>query len=126
MSFLGYGVSSSTERLSPVRASYGNNLAGARFKRGAIGDEQSYPTICADTALNDTWVDFIKIDIEGMEMDALKSLERTIQRCRPTIFIEVDNNNQNDFVIWRHEHKYSVVATTKRYQWNVNYLLVAC
>jgi len=94
-SFLGYGVSSSAERLSPQRASYGNNLAGARFKPQGSGDAQRFPTICADVALNNTWVDFIKVDIEGMEMDALKSLEQTIKRCRPTIFVEVNNYNHD-------------------------------
>ena len=69
-SFLGYGVSSSAERLSPQRASYENNLAGARFKPQGSGDAQRFPTICADVALNNMWVDFIKVDIEGMEMDA--------------------------------------------------------
>jgi FkbM family methyltransferase len=124
-SFLGYGVSSSAERLSAERASYGNNLGGARFKPVANGEPQSFPAISADMALNNTWVDFIKIDIEGMEMDALKSLEQTVQRCRPTIFIEVDNYNQDTFATWCHQHKYAVVETTKRYQWNLNYLIVA-
>lgn len=123
-SFLGYGVSASAERLSPQRAGYGNNLAGARFKPQGSGDAQSFPTICADVALNDTWVDFIKIDVEGMEMDAIKSLEQTIQRCRPTIFVEVDKDNHEVFVTWSDDHKYRVKETFKRYEWNVNYLLI--
>ena len=122
--FLGYRVSSSGEPLSPQRASYGNNLAGVRFKPQGSGDAQSFPTICADVALNDIWVDFIKIDIEGMEMDAIKSRDQTIKRCRPTIFIEIDNNNHELFVTWCEEHKYSVMETFKRYKWNVNYLVM--
>jgi hypothetical protein len=59
-----------------------------------------------------------------MEIDALKSLEQTIQRCRPTIFVEVDNYNHDAFSIWCDEHKYAVVETSKRYDWNVNHLLV--
>jgi FkbM family methyltransferase len=123
-SFIGYGVSSSGEYLSPQRASYGNNLAGVRFKLQDSGDTQSFPTICADVALNDIWVDFIKIDIEGMEMDAIKSLEQTIKRCRPTIFVEIDNHNHELFVTWCKEHKYSVMETFKRYEWNMNYLVI--
>ena len=123
-SFLGYGVSSSGEPLSPQRASYGNNLAGVRFKPQGSGDAQSFPTICTDVALNDIWVDFIKIDIEGMEMDAIKSLDQTIKRCRPTIFVEIDNNNHELFVTWCEEHKYSIMETFKRYEWNVNYLVM--
>ena len=56
-------------------------------------------------------------------MDALKSLEQTIKRCRPTIFVEVDNYNHDVFVTWCDEHKYLVVETSKRYEWNGNYLL---
>jgi len=123
-SFLGYGVSAAVERLSPQRASYGNNLGGTRFKPKGRGDVQSFPTIRADVALNDTWVDFIKIDVEGMEIDVLKSLEQTVQRCRPTMFIEVDNYNHDLFVIWCNEHGYKVVETLKLYEWNVCYLLV--
>ena len=88
------------------------------------GDALSFPTISADVALNHTWVDFIKIDVEEMEMDALNSLENTIARCRPTIFVEVFYYNQDGFAKWHHEHKYAVAATTKRYDMNVNYLLV--
>jgi FkbM family methyltransferase len=123
-SFLGYGVSASAESLSLERASYGNNLAGARFRPRGSGDAQGFPTINADVALKDTWVDFIKIDIEGMEMDALKSLEQTIQRCRPTIFVEVDNHNHGVFVKWCDDNKYSSVVTFRQYEWNVSYLLV--
>jgi FkbM family methyltransferase len=124
VSFLGYGVSSSAERLSPQRASYGNNLGGARFKPDDNRRAQTFPTIRADVALGNIWVDFVKIDIEGMEMDALTSLEQAIQRCRPTIFIEVDNYNHDGFSRWCDAHKYRVVETFKRYEWNVNYLSV--
>jgi len=124
ISYLGYGVSCSTARLLPQRASSGNNLAGARFERRGCGD-QGFPTISGDVALNGLWVDFIKIDIEGMEMDALVSLEQTIQRCRSTIFIEVDNNNHHAFEEWCESHKYAVIERYKRYDWNVNYLLVS-
>jgi FkbM family methyltransferase len=123
-SFLGYGVSSSAERLSPRRATYGNNLGGTRFKPKGSGDVQSFPTICADTALDNTWVDFIKIDVEGMELDALNSLEQTVERCRPTMLVEVDNYNHDLFATWCDDHGYRIVETLKGYEWNVSYLLV--
>lgn len=34
-------------------------------------------------------VDFIKIDVEGMELDVLAGAARTIERCRPQMIIEV-------------------------------------
>ena len=120
-SYLGYGVSSSPDKLLPKRAGYGNNLAGVRFERR--GGNQGFPTISGDAALKDQWVDFIKIDIEGMEIEALESLENTIKRCRPKIFIEVDNKNDDIFHSWRHHHKYTISERYRRYKWNVNYLL---
>ena len=122
-SYLGYGVSSSPEKLLPQRAGYGNNLAGVRFERR--GGDHGFPTICGDTALKDQWVDFIKIDIEGMEIEALESLEQTIKRCRPTIFIEIDNSNDNIFHVWCDKNKYIIKDIHQRYEWNVNYLLVS-
>lgn len=121
ISFLGYGVSSSPETLLPQRAGYRNNLAGIRFERR--GGHQGFPTISGDAALKDQWVDFIKIDIEGMEIEALESLEQTINRCRPNIFIEIDNNNNDLFHAWRSEHGYIIMEMYKRYEWNTNYLL---
>jgi len=39
-------------------------------------------------SLNLTRVDFIKIDVEGMEPEALAGARETITRCRPVMFIE--------------------------------------
>lgn len=35
-------------------------------------------------------VDFLKLDIEGMECDALAGAASTIERCRPAIYVEAD------------------------------------
>lgn len=50
-----------------------------------------------DDILKDAKVDFIKIDVEGFEMQVLKGLEKTIKRCRPTLFVEVWQEHQPDF-----------------------------
>ena len=39
-------------------------------------------------ALNLSRVDFIQLDIEGMEGEALKGAEQTIRRCQPLLYIE--------------------------------------
>ena len=36
-------------------------------------------------------LDFVKIDVEGMELDVLKGAVETIERCRPVIFVECNS-----------------------------------
>lgn len=38
-------------------------------------------------------LDFIKIDVEGFEMSVLRGAQRTLERYRPTLFVEVDDEN---------------------------------
>jgi hypothetical protein len=37
--------------------------------------------------------DLVKIDVEGFEMEVLRGAEQTFKRCRPELFIELDDNN---------------------------------
>lgn len=41
-------------------------------------------------------VDFMKIDIEGMEMEALEGARQTLARCKPQLMIEKIKSNEND------------------------------
>ena len=34
-------------------------------------------------------VDFIKVDVEGYELEVVKGAQRLIRSCRPTLFVEV-------------------------------------
>jgi hypothetical protein len=42
-------------------------------------------------------IDWIKIDTEGFEMEILKGSSQTIDKYKPSLFIEVDNNNLSRF-----------------------------
>lgn len=77
-----------------------------------------------DEILSDTPADFIKIDVEGMEMDVLTSIEGTVDRDRPKIFIEVDNENRDAVLAWAKTHGYTTQETFKRYRDNENFLFV--
>jgi FkbM family methyltransferase len=68
---------------------------------------------------------FLKIDVEGMEIQVLAGLAKTIAAHRPTIFIEVDRVNDAAFKAWVATSGYAIRATFKRYRTNENYLLVA-
>lgn len=95
------------------------NLGGAQMVEGG-GDIE---TISGDAALAAEAPDFIKIDVEGMEMQVLGGLAATIARARPVILIEVDVENDADFRGWIAEAGYEIVETMQRYKANRNYLL---
>jgi FkbM family methyltransferase len=122
--FLGFGVARSDEPLFLVPA-YRNNLGGTSFARHA-GVGIGFPTIKPDVALANADVDFIKIDIEGMELEALESLGQTVERCSPTIFVEIQNENYSAFEVWCRKHRYEVIDRFVRYVVNANYLIVRC
>ena len=41
-------------------------------------------------------ISFLKIDVEGMELDVLKGSENIITKYRPDIFIEINEKKYND------------------------------
>ncbi|MEN9408562.1 MAG: hypothetical protein RL216_536 [Pseudomonadota bacterium] len=77
-----------------------------------------------DDLLADSSPDFLKIDVEGMEMSVLAGLSGLITRCRPTIFIEVDNKNRDAFLQWMTDNHYAARTTFRRYRTNENFLLI--
>ncbi|WP_259673640.1 FkbM family methyltransferase [Jezberella montanilacus] len=82
-----------------------------------IGQDVDYrPENCIQTRLmsidelNLKRLDFIKIDIEGMEMDALIGAENSINQHRPQMLIEKIKSNENDIRHFLTEHGYKVMA----------------
>ena len=69
-------------------------------------------------------VDFIKMDVEGMEMRVLDGLTKTVAKWRPLIFIEVENGNVDAFREWLRSTDYVTARTYRRYQANENYMVV--
>jgi FkbM family methyltransferase len=52
------------------------------------------PIITLDELCRDEPVALIKIDIEGMELDALRGAGKLLARCRPLIYFEQNNTTQ--------------------------------
>lgn len=98
-----------------------NNLGGARINTKA--QNLGIPIMIGDEILKDTPYDFIKIDVEGVEMQTLKGLENSLATNRPIMFIEVDTVNIEIFNHWVDIHNYEVVKKYKRYEANENFLL---
>lgn len=53
-------------------------------------------------------LDFIKIDIEGMEMDALMGARETIARCRPQLMIEKIKSNETEITDFLKQRGYII------------------
>lgn len=53
-------------------------------------------------------LDFLKIDIEGMEMEALRGAARTIDRHKPQMLIEKIKSNENQLSVFLKERGYTL------------------
>jgi len=78
----------------------------------------------ADDVLKDENVHFIKIDVEGHELQALEGLDKTIHRCRPTLLVEVNECNRKIFTNWLNTKDYQVDAEFKHNQENYEVLIL--
>jgi FkbM family methyltransferase len=119
MSFLGMGLSDEpSDTFGMVFMQ--RNIGAGRMEEGT----GEISTILGDDMIGDRKVDMIKMDVEGMEMRVLRSLEKTVARDKPRIFVEVDNDNREDFDAWAKDRGYRQAARFKRHKPNENILLV--
>ncbi len=54
-------------------------------------------------------VDLIKLDIEGMELEALEGGKKTIEMCRPILLVEMIKVSREDLHAWMEQRGYIVV-----------------
>jgi FkbM family methyltransferase len=128
-SFLGRGVS---DRDGFVQMDFSewpedpNNLGAQRFSAvSPTAGEQAFPAIRLDSVLQAVPVDLVKIDLEGMELEALAGLNETVRRWRPGIFAEIEDRHFAAFDAWRLQRRYEIVDSFGRYGGKVNYMIVA-
>ncbi len=58
-------------------------------------------------------LDFLKADVEGMELEVLKGAEQTIARCRPLIYAENDRPGATEKLLaWLTAHGYRAYQHT--------------
>lgn len=75
------------------------NFGAVNFKMDHPSNENVQVRLIALDSLNLAQVDFIKMDIEGMEVSALTGAEKTIQKFRPVLFIENDRPEQAEALL---------------------------
>ena len=118
---IGIGLSDEigdAEALTPDLTNLGLTKLRMDSEAGAI------PLMPGDWVFDDRPVDFIKIDVEGMEMRVLSGLAATIARCRPRLFVEVDTANAAAFQTWMETNRYCQVERFRRSMSNENYVVL--
>ncbi|MGZ8892691.1 MAG: FkbM family methyltransferase [Halobacteriota archaeon] len=90
-SCLGIGLSNTSARA--VAMTQVGNLGGTHLR---FSEEPSgLRVVPGDALLFGHRIDFLKIDAEGMEIEVLEGLKRTIAKQRPRIFIEDRGNGSS-------------------------------
>lgn len=91
LSFLGLGLGRESGRIV-LKHSRENNLGATSFgfaSEDCSNQKQGFPVEPLDDVLGrDYDVEFIKLDVEGMEFEVLEGAKELIQRCKPLVFLE--------------------------------------
>ncbi len=119
LSRLGVGLSD-TEEGGFAMEKRARNLGGAKMLSGK-GKLQVFR---GDTLLAEEKPALIKIDVEGMEMGVLGGLSEVIEKHKPILLVEVDNENEEAFMEWADKAGYDLADTVQRYRLNKNHLLL--
>lgn len=119
MDALGIGLGAESEGGLFMKR-HDRNLGGTKMLRGRGGSLEVHP---GDALFGEDHFDLIKIDVEGMEMEVLAGLEETVRRCRPLLFVEVDDANAVAFRDWYDQRGYTPLHEVRHFGANMNYLL---
>jgi FkbM family methyltransferase len=79
------------------RASNALEAAGGRTQMGGVRQRKVVPLLQLDTLLGSfAPPTFVKIDVEGAEVDVLKGATKLLHAVRPRLFIEIGPTNQDE------------------------------
>lgn len=118
MQHLGLGLHNETVSGAAINFTE-RNIGGGRVSHEG-GDLQ---LVRGDAILKGPY-DMVKIDVEGAEVSVLEGLEGLVADCRPTFFVEVENENAAAFKDWMDQHDYREIDRFRRYRRRENYLIV--
>lgn len=106
MSLLGFGIGDKYGKFA-ISVPTSSNVGAARLIESSQGSIEVYPL---DEKLKSK-VDFIKIDVEWMELEALRGATELINDSQPIIFIEIMNANIDAFLAWAEAQSYRIIKT---------------
>lgn len=88
-----------TNKLSSPAATLLNISKPNKIQKTEIVNTQTVDNYCQT---NNIKPDFLKVDVEGNELNVFKGAEKTILKCKPRILVEIE---------WRHAGKEKVLET---------------
>jgi len=91
MSMLGFAVSDSEE---PIYLQFRNSVTSTRRSTDSLGIK--VPSVTLSQLLNEN-TRFVKMDIEGMEIDVLRPAIDKLRQCRTSVMLEVLTPNRADY-----------------------------
>lgn len=100
---------------------YPKNIGGARVNElpeGAVN------IVVGDEYLKNKKYDFIKLDTEIQDIEALKGLKMLIRATQPMILIEIFDSRLSEFSTLLDRFNYRIHFAAKRYRLNTNYFIV--
>lgn len=80
----------------------------------ATGDNAGIEIVTIDS-FQFSQLDFIKIDVEGFELEVLKGARQTLQACNPVVMVEVFEKNKPQVDDWMLSLGYKEVLTIEEY-----------
>jgi FkbM family methyltransferase len=102
-----------TIAVPPVDYTQAGNFGGVSVSAAAVGETVPLTTI---DSLAVPRCDFMKIDVEGMELDVLEGARNTLQRFRPRLYVENDRAEKSPALI---EH---LLALDYQLYWHLPWL----
>ncbi|WP_054008237.1 FkbM family methyltransferase [Cypionkella psychrotolerans] len=120
LSTLGYGLSDRSDAPSMSLEAREKNLGATRL---VASDEGQISMASGDALLDGARIDFLKVDVEGMELEVLRGFEQSIAASRPPIFLEVDHKNSDALMAWAAGQGYGVLVEGRSFKMNRNVLL---
>ncbi len=77
------------------------NFGGVSMQTVLAPGHVAVPCVRLDDVIGDEQVSLIKLDVEGFELSALHGAVQTLQRCRPTLYMENDRvDNSRALIEW--------------------------